>query len=73
MGFARTGENSRATGDGETRICPFSLMSRPENYEALRPPIDQPEGRWLLRRPLTLPESSKPLFLTIRLSSHKLS
>ena len=32
---------------------------------------DELEGRWLLRRPLTLPESSKPLFLTIRLSPEK--
>jgi hypothetical protein len=29
------------------------------------------EGEWLLRRPLTLPESSKPLFFTIRLTSQK--
>jgi len=31
----------------------------------------RPEGDWVLRRPLTLSESSKPLYLNIRLTSSK--
>jgi hypothetical protein len=34
------------------------------------PTTRAPEGKWMLRRPLTLSESSKPLFLTIRFQLH---
>jgi hypothetical protein len=52
------------------RLAETPVLLNPETWELLdvNLPRNLPKGTWLLRRPLTLPESTMPLFLGARVS-----
>jgi hypothetical protein len=71
MGFARHWRRLRSYRQWRDTDMPVLLNEQTGELRRLTAVPGKLEGRWLLRRPLTLPESSKPLFFTIRLSSEK--
>jgi hypothetical protein len=52
------------------RLAETPVLLNPDTWELLHihSPWNLPKGTWLLRRPLTLPESTMPLFLGARVS-----
>jgi hypothetical protein len=73
MGFATNWRKLKSYRRWRNTDMPILFNEQTGELRSFTAAIEQPEGPWLLRRPLTLSESSKPLFLTIRLSSHKSS
>ena len=52
------------------RVAKTPVLLNPDTWELLHVSSlrNLPKGTWLLRRPLTLPESTMPLFLGARVS-----
>jgi hypothetical protein len=62
MGFARHWRRLRSYRQWRDTDMPVLLNEQTGELRRLTAVPGKLEGRWLLRRPLTLPESSKPLF-----------
>ncbi|MGH7230168.1 MAG: hypothetical protein ACREJU_02265 [Nitrospiraceae bacterium] len=71
MGFARHWRKLKSYRQWRKTDMPILFNEQTGELRSFTAAIEQPEGRWLLRRPLTLPESSRPLFFTIRINSVK--
>ena len=71
MGFVRHWRKLKSYRRWRNTDMPILFNEHTGELRSFTAAVEQPQGQWLLRRPLTLPESSKPLFFTIRINTAK--